>query len=235
MSEEIVNLNDVASNDFPRPSPHVLKCSAGGVDNQFEGYNPELHASPARRTKSGGWAKKSGNKKGFVVGQKKTAAAVGNEVSDKVVDSVPPQSPPENKLPPLEIPAPVADAAQVAESVKAQSVSNEAAAKVVAQTLFGVGSLISGYMPDSNFSTQYEAALSTWFEEMGGVTVRAWVNVALLSGVYGVNVIQARKPQSWLDKMRGRIAAWWVNRKSKKGSKNGNAEVKFDGEATVNP
>jgi|GEM_PF-1987660 len=217
---EVVDLSDLASKDFPHVSPHAIKASKVTVAESADGFNPDIHASPARRTKSGGWALKSGNKKGFVVGQKKimTAADRAGE------SSPPPQSPPANEPPPLNVPPSPEVEASAAESVRAAGVDNRAAAKVVSQTLFGVGVLVSGYMPDTAFAAQYEQALATWFEEMGGVQVKAWVNVALLSGVYGVNLVKARKPQSWLDKMRGKIAAWWVNRRNSKKGYNGTAD-----------
>ncbi len=226
--EDLIDLNDVASADFPAVSPNVIKQSFNGGINALEGFNPEIHETPPRRTKSGAWALKRGNKKGFIVGKTKIeqqAAAAQETAKDMEIKNTEGEPPPSisgqtKNPPPLNIPPnPEEVEAQEkaeAEQVQAAADMNAYSAQIVAGTITSLGAALSGYQADDDFKREYAKAFELWFAEMGGVQVKAWVQVALLSGIYGMNVVKSRKKESALERFKNWLVVKFYNFKNRK-------------------
>lgn len=212
-SIENVDITDLAAVEFPDVNKNAVEA-AGGVNpppsgvntppaggGAPEGWNPDIHESPPRKNKSGGWAKKRGNKKGYVFGQRENA------------------NPPPLNVPPnaAEI---AAEAERAAELEKKLAEQTRAAAEMAANGVILAANAFSGYAPEEVFRAAYVEAWERYFNSFGGVNLPPWVEVALMTGTIAVNAARREEAKPKLQRFRewvvAKIYAYRNRRKARK-------------------
>ena len=209
---ENVSARDLAGVDFP-PVNHAAVAATAGSDTAGalpadvppaapDGWDGNIHAWPPRKNKRGEWAKKRGNKKGFIFGKPKDA----------------------NPPPPLNVPPNAADAA--AEAAKAAEVEKKlaeqtrAAAEMASNGVILAANAFSGYAPEEVFRSAYIDAWERYLNSFGGVNLPPWVEVALMTGTIAVNAARREEAKPKLQRFKewivGKIYAFKNRRKARK-------------------
>lgn len=202
---ENVTARDLAGVEFPPVNHAAVAATSGGntagalpadvPPSAPDGWDGNIHAFPPRKNKRGEWAKKRGNKKGYVFGKPKN----------------------ENP-PPLNIPA---DAEKVAAEVeKKLAEQTRAAAEMAANGVILAANAFSGYAPEDVFRAAYIDAWERYLNSFGGVNLPPWVEVALMTGTIAVNAARREeaKPkfQRFKEWIAGKIYAFRNRRKARK-------------------
>lgn len=208
---ENVTAGDLAGVEFPPVNRAAVAATVGG-DNPAEipvdvspaapdGWNGDIHAFPPRKNKKGEWAKKRGNKKGYVFGKPKNA-----------------NPPPLNVPPNAEDVA--AEAAKAAELEKKLAEQTRAAAEMAANGVILAANAFSGYAPEEVFRSAYIDAWERYLNSFGGVNLPPWVEVALMTGTIAVNAARREeakpKMQRFKEWIAGKIYAFRNRRKARK-------------------
>lgn len=204
---ENVEIADLAGVEFPAVNKNAVEA-AGGVNppppsdgKAPEGWNPDIHERPPRKNKSGEWAKKRGNKKGYVFGQREN----------------------ENP-PPLNVPPNAAEIAEEAERAaeleRKLAEQTRAAAEMAANGVILAANAFSGYAPEDVFRVAYVEAWARYLNTFGGVALPPWVEVALMTGTIAVNAARREEAKPKLQRFKewiaGKIYAYRNRRKARK-------------------
>lgn len=138
---ENVGIEDLAKIEFPPVNKNAVEASMGANSpkpdkNISEGWNPDIHETPPRKNKRGEWAKKRGNKKGYIWGKTKN------------------ENPPPLKVPPNpeDVAAEMERAAEIERKLSEQT---RAAAEMAANGVILAANAFSGYSPEDVFRTAY--------------------------------------------------------------------------------
>lgn len=201
---ENVSAKDLAGIEFP-PVNTAAVAAVGGVGESAVAANPtpdgwdgNIHAYPPRKNKRGEWAKKRGNKKGYVFGKPKN----------------------ENP-PPLNLPPDVGNvAAEAAEIEKKLAGKTRAAAEMAANGVILAANAFSGYAPEDVFRSAYIDAWEQYLNSFGGVNLPPWVEVALMTGTIAVNAARREEAKPKLQRFKewiaGKVYAFRNRRKTRK-------------------
>lgn len=207
---ENVSAKDLAGIEFP-PVNTAAVAAVGGVGESAVAANPtpdgwdgNIHAYPPRKNKRGEWAKKRGNKKGYVFGKPKN----------------------ENP-PPLNLPPDVGNvAAEAAEIEKKLAGKTRAAAEMAANGVILAANAFSGYAPEDVFRSAYIDAWEQYLNSFGGVNLPPWVEVALMTGTIAVNAARREEAKPKLQRFKEWIAGKvYVFRNRRKTRKNPEADA----------
>lgn len=208
---ENVSAKDLAGIEFPPVNTAAVAASVGS-DNPAEipadvppsapdGWDGDIHAFPPRKNKRGEWAKKRGNKKGYVFGKPKNA------------------NPPPLNIPPNTEKV-AAEAARAAEIEKKLAEQTRAAAEMAANGVILAANAFSGYAPEEVFRSAYIDAWERYLNSFGGVNLPPWVAVALMTGTIAVNAARREeakpKMQRFKEWIAGKIYAFKNRRKARK-------------------
>lgn len=204
---ENVSAKDLAGIEFP-PVNTAAVAAVGGVGESAVAANPapdgwdgNIHAFPPRKNKRGEWAKKRGNKKGYVFGKPKN------------------ENPPPLNIPP-DAEKVAAEAARAAEVEKKLAEQTRAAAEMAANGVILAANAFSGYTPEDVFRLAYIDAWERYLNSFGGVNLPPWVEVALMTGTIAVNAARREeaKPkfQRFKEWIAGKIYAFRNRRKTRK-------------------
>lgn len=210
-SVETVSARDLAGIEFPPVNRAAVAASVGN-DNPAEipsavppsapdSWDGNIHAFPPRKNKRGEWAKKRGNKKGYVFGKPKN------------------ENPPPLNIPP-DAEKVAAEAARAAEVEKKLAEQTRAAAEMAANGVILAANAFSGYAPEDVFRAAYIDAWDRYLNSFGGVNLPPWVEVALMTGTIAVNAARREeaKPkfQRFKEWIAGKIYAFRNRRKARK-------------------
>lgn len=208
---ENVTAGDLAEVEFPPVNRAAVAATVGG-DNPAEipsavppsapdGWDGNIHAFPPRKNKRGEWAKKRGNKKGYIFGKPKN------------------ENPPPLNIPP-DAEKVAAEAARAAEVEKKLAEQTRAAAEMAANGVILAANAFSGYTPEEVFRSAYIDAWERYLNSFGGVNLPPWVEVALMTGTIAVNAARREeaKPkfQRFKEWIAGKIYAFRNRRKARK-------------------
>lgn len=209
---ENVEIADLAGVEFPPVNKNAVEA-AGGVNppppsgenppppagEAPEGWNPNIHESPPRKNKSGEWAKKRGNKKGYVFGQR--------------------ENPPPLNVPP-NAEEMAAETERAAELEKKLAEQTRAAAEMAANGVILAANAFSGYAPEEGFRAAYVEAWERYLNSFGGVNLPPWVEVALMTGTIAVNAARREEAKPKLQRFKewvvAKIYAYRNRRKARK-------------------
>lgn len=194
---ENVTARDLAGVEFPPVNHAAVAATSGGntagalpadvPPSAPDGWDGNIHAFPPRKNKRGEWAKKRGNKKGYVFGKPKN----------------------ENP-PPLNIPADAekiaAEAARAAEVEKKLAEQTRAAAEMAANGVILAANAFSGYAPEEVFRSAYIDAWERYLNSFGGVNLPPWVEVALMTGTIAVNAARREEAKPKFQRFKEWIA-----------------------------
>ena len=208
---ENVTARDLAGVEFPPVNHAAVAATSGGntagalpVDvppSAPDGWNGDIHAFPPRKNKKGEWAKKRGNKKGYIFGKPKNA------------------NPPPLNIPPNAEKV-ASEAARAAEVEKKLAEQTRAAAEMAANGVILAANAFSGYAPEDVFRAAYIDAWERYLNSFGGVNLPPWVEVALMTGTIAVNAARREeaKPkfQRFKEWIAGKIYAFRNRRKARK-------------------
>ena len=212
---ENVSAKDLAGIEFPPVNTAAVAATVGG-DNPAEipsavppsapdGWDGNIHAFPPRKNKRGEWAKKRGNKKGYIFGKPKN------------------ENPPPLNIPP-DAGKVAAEAAKAAELEKKLAEQTRAAAEMAANGVILAANAFSGYAPEEVFRSAYIDAWERYLNSFGGVNLPPWVEVALMSGTIVINAARQEKAKPKIQKIKewfaGKIYAF-RNRKNRKAEEAG--------------
>ena len=203
---ENVGIEDLAKIEFPPVNKNAVEASMGANSpkpdkNISEGWNPDIHETPPRKNKRGEWAKKRGNKKGYIWGKTKN------------------ENPPPLKVPPNpeDVAAEMERAAEIERKLSEQT---RAAAEMAANGVILAANAFSGYSPEDVFRTAYIDAWERYLNSFGGVNLPPWVEVALMTGTIAVNAARREEAKPKLQRLRewiaGKIYAFRNRRKARK-------------------
>lgn len=203
---ENVGIEDLAKIEFPPVNKNAVEASMGANSpkpdkNIPEGWNPDIHESPPRKNKRGEWAKKRGNKKGYIWGKTKN------------------ENPPPLKVPPNpeDFAAEMERAAEIERKLSEQT---RAAAEMAANGVILAANAFSGYSPEDVFRIAYIDAWERYLNSFGGVNLPPWVEVALMTGTIAVNAARREEAKPKLQRLRewiaGKIYAFRNRRKARK-------------------
>lgn len=205
LNPENVNVDDLLKTPFPTVSKNVVaafsenggEASKPAENADLAGYNPEIHESPPRKNKNGEWAKKRGNKKGFVFGKSKTE----NAPEPKTPLNLPPENPtPEN----------------VSENgdgnAAALEISTEQAAKVASSMFYFGLQKFSDYDAPQKERQAHETACFEYLMSRGGVDMPPWGVLAAVSAQSIMNACSQPKAKTRFQKIKEwivlKIYAW---------------------------
>ena len=208
---ENVTARDLAGVEFPPVNHAAVAASSGGntagalpadvPPSAPDGWDGNIHAFPPRKNKRGEWAKKRGNKKGYVFGKPKN------------------ENPPPLNIPP-DAEKVAAEAARAAEVEKKLAEQTRAAAEMAANGVILAANAFSGYTPEDVFRSAYIDAWERYLNSFGGVNLPPWVEVALMTGTIAVNAARREeaKPkfQRFKEWIAGKIYAFRNRRKARK-------------------
>lgn len=208
---ENVTARDLAGVEFPPVNHAAVAATSGGntagalpVDvppAAPDGWNGDIHAFPPRKNKKGEWAKKRGNKKGYVFGKPKNA------------------NPPPLNIPPNAEKV-AAEAEKAAELERKLAEQTRAAAEMAANGVILAANAFSGYAPEEVFRAAYIDAWERYLNSFGGVNLPPWVEVALMTGTIAVNAARREeakpKMQRFKEWIAGKIYAFRNRRKTRK-------------------
>lgn len=208
---ENVSAKDLAGIEFPPVNTAAVAATVGS-DNSAkipadvppsapDGWDGDIHAYPPRKNKKGEWAKKRGNKKGYVFGKPKNA------------------NPPPLNLPP-DAGKVAAEAARAAEIETKLAGKTRAAAEMAANGVILAANAFSGYAPEDVFRSAYIDAWEQYLNSFGGVNLPPWVEVALMTGTIAVNAARREEAKPKLQRFKewiaGKIYAFRNRRKTRK-------------------
>ena len=204
---ENVSAKDLAGIEFPPVNTAAVAATVGS-DNSAkipadvppsapDGWDGNIHTYPPRKNKKGEWAKKRGNKKGYVFGK------------------------PKNENPPLNIPQDAEKiAAEAAELEKKLAEQTRAAAEMAANGVILAANAFSGYAPEEVFRAAYIDAWERYLNSFGGVNLPLWVEVALMPATIAVNAARREEAKPKLQRFKewiaGKIYAFRNRRKARK-------------------
>ena len=208
---ENVTARDLAGVEFPPVNHAAVAATSGGntagalpadvPPSAPDGWDGNIHAFPPRKNKRGEWAKKRGNKKGYVFGKPKN------------------ENPPPLNIPP-DAEKVAAEAARAAEVEKKLAEQTRAAAEMAANGVILAANAFSGYTPEDVFRSAYIDAWERYLNSFGGVNLPPWVEVALMTGTIAVNAARREeaKPkfQRFKEWIAGKIYAFRNRRKARK-------------------
>lgn len=193
-------VNENAINAFTENTPETPKPAPA---EDMTGYNPEIHETPPRRNKRGEWAKRRGNKKGFVVGKSKTE---NNENAPEIKIEIPPT------------PEEMANAeAEATATANALEISTQQASFLISNCFFVGLRVYSDYEPTPADAQAHQTACYDYLMSTGGVDLPNWATLAVLSAQQIMLASQKPKAKTRLQKIKDWFILKfyaWKNRKS---------------------
>lgn len=203
-----------AGETFPAVNINAIESMAGNIPpaepktenepkTELDGYNRELHEYPPRKNKRGEWAKRRGNKKGFIVGKRA-------EPTSEPTINIPPAEPTAEEI--------AQQQAEATATINALEVSTQQASFIISNCFFVGLRIYSDYEPTQSDAQAHQQACYDYLMTTGGVDLPNWATLAVLSAQQIMLASQKPKAKTRLQKMKEwfvlKFYAWKNRRKN---------------------
>lgn len=188
---------------FPEVNENALKTVSENPKTETDdltGYDKTVHEYPPRKNKRGEWAKRRGNKKGFVFGKSKTEKEIKINIPADETENIETQT--EN-----------------IEQVNALELSTKQASFIISNCFFVGLRVYSDYEPAPEDAQAHQQACYDYLMSTGGVDLPNWATLAVLSAQQVMLASQKPKAKTRLQKVKDWFIIKfyaWKNRKNGK-------------------